>query len=70
MPSSSSPASEPVRLGHRGALGLAQPAQQLAALRVDDGQRVGQPGRRGRDQLEVELRQVGLGPAHVGRATR
>ena len=55
-----------VRLGHRGALGVTQPAQQLAALGVDDGQRVGQPGRRGRDQLEVELREVGLGPAHLG----
>ena len=66
MPSSSSAAVRAVRLGHRGALGVAQPAQQLAALGVDDGQRVGQPGRRGSDQLEVELREVGLGPAHLG----
>jgi hypothetical protein len=42
-----------LRLGHGGALGGAQPAQQLAALGVDDGERVGEPGRRGRDQLEV-----------------
>src|ERR1019366_8849274 len=31
-----------VRFGHRGALGVAEPAQQFAALGVDDGQRVGQ----------------------------
>ena len=31
-----------MRFGHRGALGVAEPAQQFAALGVDDGQRVGQ----------------------------
>src|ERR1019366_4841164 len=31
-----------VRFGHRGALGVAEPAQQFAALGVDDGQRAGQ----------------------------
>ena len=65
MPSNNSAASEPIRLGHRGALGVAQPAQQLAALRVHDAERVGQPGRRRRHQLEMELRQVGLGPTHL-----
>ena len=53
-------------LGQRGALGVAQPAQQLAALRVHDAERVGQPGRRCRDQLEMELGQVWFGPAHLG----
>jgi hypothetical protein len=55
-----------VRLGHRGALGITEPAQQLPALRVDDGQRVSEPPGRGRDQLEVELRQPGTGPAGAG----
>ena len=50
----------------RGALRVPQPAQQLAALRVDDGQRIGQPGGRRGDQLEMELGQVGLGPADLG----
>ena len=54
-----------VRLGHRRALGVAQTAQQLTPLRVHDRERVRQPGRRRRDQLEMELRQVGLGPAHL-----
>ena len=63
------PAAAPPRavgLGHGGALGVAQPAQQLAALGVDDAERVGQPGGGRRHQLEVELGQVGLGPAHLG----
>ena len=59
------PGRRAVRLGHRGALGIPQAAQQLAALRVDDGQGVGEPGRRGRDQLEMEFRQAGPRPAHV-----
>ena len=63
MPSSSSPAGGSVRLGEGGPLGVPQPAEQLPALRVDDAHRVGQPGRRGRDQLEVKFRQVGPGPA-------
>ena len=48
----------------------AQPTQQLAALRVHNGERVSQPGRRGRDQLEMELREVGLGPAHLRQPLR
>jgi len=36
------------------------------ALPVDDGEGVGQPGPRGRDQLEVELREVGARPGHLG----
>jgi len=34
-------------------------------LRVHDGQRVSQARGRGSDQLEVEFRQVGPGPAHL-----
>ena len=51
----------PAGFRHRGALGVPQPEQQLAALRVHDRKRVGQPGRRGRDQLEVELGRAGPG---------
>jgi hypothetical protein len=60
------PPASAVRLGHGGALGVTQPAQQLAALGVDNGERVGQPRRRGRDQLEIELREVGSWPTHLG----
>ena len=66
MPSSSSPAAERVRLGHRRPLRVAQPAEQLATLGVHDRDRVRQSSRRGRDQLEMELRQVRPGPADLG----
>jgi DNA-binding PadR family transcriptional regulator len=46
-------------------LGISQPAQQLAALPIDDGKRVSQAGLRGRDQLQMEFRQIGPGPAHL-----
>ncbi len=66
MPSSSSPAADWSGSARAAGCGVPQPAEQLPALRVDDAHRVGQPGRRGRDQLEVKFRQVGPGPADLG----
>ena len=61
------PGGRAVRLLHRGPLRVAQQPEQLAALSVDDRQRVGQPRRRRRDQLEMEFRQGGPGPGHLGK---
>jgi glyoxylase-like metal-dependent hydrolase (beta-lactamase superfamily II) len=54
-----------VRLVHRRALNVPQLVQELPALGVDDADRVGQPGGRRRDELQVELGEVGPRPGHL-----
>ena len=64
MPSSSSPATERSGSAIVARSSVPQPPQQFMVLRVDHGQRVGQPRRRCRHQLQMNFRQVRLGPAH------
>jgi len=52
-------------LSHHRAARFLQAAQQVAALRVNEADRVGEPALRGGDELHVELGQVGPRPAHV-----
>ena len=73
MPSSSSAGGRAVRLGHGGPLGVAQPAQQLAALGVDDG-RAGRPHEPQRPQMASLTTASGPGAlgsrGRAGRAPR
>jgi hypothetical protein len=55
-----------VRLGHRGALRVPQPPQQLAALRVDDRDRIGEPAAAAAMSLRWNSARSGFGPAHLG----
>ena len=66
MPSSSSPASRAIGFGHRRPLHVPKAPQQFPALGVDDADRVREPGLGRGDELQVELGQVGLGPADLG----
>ena len=55
-----------LRLCHRRALRVPQAAQQLAALRIDDRDWIGESGRCRGQQLEVEFSKVRLWPADLG----